>query len=44
LFVGLQNATNRQNFAFPSWSRTNNRQTIETQLGLFPIVGLNWKF
>lgn len=44
LFVGLQNATNRQNFAFPSWSRTNNRRTIETQLGLFPIVGLNWKF
>ncbi len=44
LFVGLQNATNRQNFAFPSWSRANNKQTIETQLGLFPIVGLNWKF
>ncbi|MFN7544277.1 MAG: TonB-dependent receptor domain-containing protein [Acidobacteriota bacterium] len=43
-FVGLQNATNRQNFAFPGWSRTTNQQTIETQLGLFPIVGLNWRF
>jgi len=40
----LQNATNRQNFAFPGWSRTTNQQTAETQLGLFPIVGLNWKF
>lgn len=44
LFVGLQNATNRQNYAFPGWSRTTNQQTSETQLGLFPIVGLNWKF
>ncbi|MFN9895509.1 MAG: hypothetical protein ACK58M_20030, partial [Acidobacteriota bacterium] len=44
LFGGLQNATNRQNFAFPGWSRTTNQQTAETQLGLFPIVGLNWKF
>ncbi len=44
LFVGLQNATNRRNFAFPGWSRTTNQQTVETQLGLFPIVGLNWRF
>ncbi len=44
LFGGLQNATNRQNFAFPSWSRSTNQQTPETQQGLFPIIGLNWKF
>ncbi|MBC8166885.1 MAG: TonB-dependent receptor [Bryobacteraceae bacterium] len=44
LFGGLQNATNRQNYAFPGWNRVTNREERETQLGLFPIVGLNWKF
>ncbi|MBC7924768.1 MAG: TonB-dependent receptor, partial [Bryobacteraceae bacterium] len=44
VFGGLQNATNRQNYAFPGWNRVTNQEERETQLGLFPIVGLNWIF
>lgn len=44
LFGGLQNATNRKNFVFPGWNRITNQLEEDTQLGLFPIVGLNWRF
>jgi uncharacterized protein YbjT (DUF2867 family)/ligand-binding SRPBCC domain-containing protein len=42
IFAGAQNITNRKNFAGYSWDRRNNtRKTLE-QLGVFPILGLDW--
>ena len=44
LFVGVQNVTNRRNFASYSWNRRTNAQQFGRQQGLFPIVGLDWRF
>jgi outer membrane receptor protein involved in Fe transport len=44
IFAGAQNVTNRRNFAGYSWDRRNNRLRTLDQLGLFPIVGLEWPF
>jgi hypothetical protein len=44
VFAGAQNVTNRRNFAGYSWDRRNNRLKPLEQLGLFPIVGLEWPF
>jgi hypothetical protein len=44
LFAGAQNVTNRQNFAGYGWDRRNNRMTSLEQLGLFPLIGLEWAF
>ena len=44
LFLGVQNALNRQNFAGLSWDRRNNRARFDDQLGIFPLVGLDWRF
>jgi hypothetical protein len=44
LFFGVQNVTNRRNFAGYTWNRrTNTRQTGEQQ-GIFPILGFDWRF
>ena len=44
LFAGVQNATNRPNVAGYSWDRRGNRSRVEEQLGIFPILGLDWRF
>ncbi|MFN0120465.1 MAG: TonB-dependent receptor domain-containing protein [Blastocatellia bacterium] len=44
VFAGLQNATNRKNFAQVNWDRRLNQQYLSYQLGLFPLVGLDWRF
>jgi hypothetical protein len=44
VWVGLQNATNRKNFSQASWDREANRLRIDDQLGLFPLIGLDWRF
>ncbi|MCW5966530.1 MAG: TonB-dependent receptor, partial [Bryobacterales bacterium] len=44
LFLGIQNLTNRRNFAQLQWDRVANQQKIGEQLGLFPLVGLDWRF
>jgi hypothetical protein len=44
LFVGVQNVTNRRNFASYSWNRRTNTQQFGEQQGIFPIVGLDWRF
>ena len=44
VFAGAQNITNRKNFSGFSWDRRNNVLTINEQLGLFPILGLEWQF
>ena len=44
LFVGVQNLTNRRNFASYSWNRRSNTQQFGEQQGIFPVVGLDWRF
>jgi ligand-binding SRPBCC domain-containing protein len=44
IFAGAQNITNRKNFAGYSWDRRNNVRTTQEQLGLFPILGIEWPF
>jgi hypothetical protein len=44
LFAGVQNATNRKNVAGYSWDRRANVIRTSEQLGLFPILGLDWRF
>ena len=44
IFAGVQNVTNRKNFAGYTWQRRTNTVTVEEQLGVFPIVGLDWRF
>ncbi len=44
LFVGVQNVTNRKNFGGAVWNRQSNVEEANEQLGLFPLVGLEWRF
>lgn len=43
VFFGAQNLTNRENIAGYSWDRRNNLPKVSTQLGLFPILGIDWR-
>ncbi len=44
LFAGVQNVTNRKNVSGYSWDRRTNVQQVREQLGVFPILGLDWRF
>jgi hypothetical protein len=44
LFLGVQNVINRRNLAGYTWNRRSNAQQENEQLGLFPLVGLEWRF
>ena len=44
VFVGVQNLTNRRNFASYSWNRRTNARQFGEQQGIFPILGLDWRF
>ncbi len=44
LFVGVQNVTNRRNFASYTWNRRTNAQQFGEQQGIFPIAGFDWRF
>ena len=44
VWLGLQNATNRKNFSNASWDRELNVSRTNDQLGLFPLIGLDWRF
>jgi hypothetical protein len=44
VFVGVQNVTNRRNFASYTWNRRTNTQQFGEQQGIFPILGLDWRF
>jgi hypothetical protein len=44
LFFGVQNLTNRRNFASYSWNRRTNTQQFGEQQGIFPILGFDWRF
>lgn len=44
VFFGLQNATNRKNFQGIDWNPYDRRLQTRNQLGLFPLIGLDWRF
>ena len=44
VFAGVQNVTNRDNLAGYSWDRRNNVLRADAQLGVFPILGREWRF
>ena len=44
VFVGVQNVTNRRNFASYAWNGRTNTQQVGEQQGIFPILGLDWRF
>lgn len=44
IFGGVQNVTNRENIAQYAWNRRDNVQRTQTQIGIFPIIGLDWQF
>jgi hypothetical protein len=44
VFIGAQNITNRRNIANYTWNRRSNSVETNEQLGLFPLIGLEWRF
>jgi hypothetical protein len=44
VFLGVQNIINRQNVAGFTWNRRLNEQQVNEQLGLFPLIGMEWRF
>jgi hypothetical protein len=44
VFVGVQNVTNRRNFASYNWNRGTNTEQFGEQQGIFPILGFDWRF
>lgn len=44
VFAGIQNITNRRNIAGIGWNRNTNAQQFGEQLGIFPVLGLDWRF
>ncbi len=44
VFGGVQNVTNRRNFASYTWNRRTNTQQFGDQQGVFPILGLDVRF
>ena len=44
IFVGAQNITNRHNVAGYTWNRGLNAADVNKQLGIFPVLGLDWRF
>jgi hypothetical protein len=43
LFLGIQNITNRRNVASFTWNRRLGSVDTNEQLGLFPLVGFEWR-
>lgn len=44
VFAGAQNITNRKNVSGFTWDRRNGGIRKLEQMGLFPIIGLDWQF
>ena len=44
VFIGAQNVLNRKNIGGVGWNRTLNASERGEQLGLFPLIGLDWRF
>lgn len=44
VFFGVQNLTGRRNVSGYTWDRWTNTPDAVEQLGVFPLVGLEWRF
>lgn len=44
VFFGVQNVTNRKNVAGYDWNRRRGETRLQEQMGIFPILGLEWRF
>jgi len=44
VFLGLQNATNRKNFQGVNWNPYTRSPQVQEQQGVFPLIGLDWRF
>jgi hypothetical protein len=44
VFIGVQNLLNRKNVAGFGWNRSQNALETSDQLGLFPLIGMEWRF
>ena len=44
VFLGIQNVTGRRNVNGFEWNRRANAAEPLEQLGVFPLVGLEWRF
>ena len=44
VFLGVQNVTGRRNVNGYAWNRRTNAPDASEQLGVFPLVGLEWRF
>jgi hypothetical protein len=44
VFIGAQNIINRKNIAGYTWNRRSNSIQTNEQLGLFPLIGMDWRF
>lgn len=44
LFFGAQNVINRENIASYIWNRSANQVQVNKQIGLFPLIGMDWTF
>ncbi|BDC49188.1 collagen-binding protein [Bryobacterales bacterium F-183] len=44
VFAGAQNILGRENIASFIWNRRTNAVQVNEQIGVFPIIGLDWRF
>jgi outer membrane receptor protein involved in Fe transport len=44
VFAGLQNVLNRRNIGGIGWNRATNTLQFGEQLGVFPLLGMDWRF
>lgn len=44
LFFGVQNVTGGRNVSGYTWNRRSNTADANEQLGVFPLLGLEWRF
>jgi hypothetical protein len=44
VFIGFQNVTNRKNIGGYTWNRRANSPEQNDQLGVFPLIGMDWRF
>ena len=43
VFIGFQNILNRNNVGGYTWNRRANRVEENEQIGIFPLIGLDWR-
>ena len=44
IFVGAQNVLGRNNIAGYIWNRSSNEVQVNKQIGVFPLIGMDWRF